>query len=114
LRGMPLIQVPTNVLAQIDSSIGGKVAVDHPRGKNLIGAFYPARLIVADVDALRTLPPRHLASGWAEAIKCAMILDADLLDILEANAGQLCDLRNLDASGEPLRSVVERCARHKV
>lgn len=114
LRGMPLVQVPTTVLAQIDSSIGGKVAVNHPLGKNLIGAFYPARLIVGDTDTLRTLPPRLLADGWAEAIKCAMILDAELLDVLQANAAALCDLGGPAADLHLVGVVVERCARHKV
>jgi 3-dehydroquinate synthase len=114
LRGMPLVQVPTTVLAQIDSSIGGKVAVNHPLGKNLIGAFYPARLIVGDTDTLRSLPPRLLADGWAEAIKCAMILDADLLDLLESNAAALCDLSRPDVDDHTVGGVVERCARHKV
>jgi len=109
LRGMPFIQVPTTILAQIDSAIGGKVGVDHPRGKNLIGAFYPACLILGDTAVLRTLPRREIAAGWAEAIKCAMILDAELLDLLEANADKLCDLTS------PLLSpIIERCARHKV
>ena len=114
LRGMPLVQVPTTVLAQIDSSIGGKVAVNHRHGKNLIGAFYPARLIVADTDTLRSLPPRELAAGWAEAIKCAMILDADLLDVLEANATALRNPWVADADANLVPTLVERCARHKV
>ncbi|HUX87532.1 MAG TPA: 3-dehydroquinate synthase [Chloroflexota bacterium] len=109
LRGMPLVQVPTTVLAQIDSSIGGKVGVNHPKGKNLIGAFNPARLILSDTDSLRSLPRREIAAGWAEAIKCAMILDAELLDVLEANAAGLCDL-----SSPLVPAVVERCAQHKV
>lgn len=109
LRGMPLVQVPTTVLAQIDSSIGGKVGVDHPKGKNLIGAFHPARLIVGDIDTLRTLPRRQIPNGWAEAIKCAMILDAELLDVLDANAAGLCDL-----SSPLVPTVIERCAQHKV
>ncbi|HVB96896.1 MAG TPA: 3-dehydroquinate synthase [Chloroflexota bacterium] len=109
LRGMPLVQVPTTVLAQIDSSIGGKVGVNHPKGKNLIGAFNPARLILSDTDSLRSLPRREIAAGWAEAIKCAMILDAELLDVLEANAASLCDL-----SSSLVSAVVERCAQHKV
>jgi shikimate kinase/3-dehydroquinate synthase len=109
LRGMPLVQVPTTVLSQIDSSIGGKVGVNHPKGKNLIGAFNPARLILGDTDCLRTLPPREIVAGWAEAIKCAMILDAELLDLLEANAAGLCDL-----SSPLVPVIVERCAQHKV
>lgn len=109
LRGMPLVQVPTTVLAQIDSSIGGKVGVNHPKGKNLIGSFYPARLIVGDSDTLRTLPPRELPAGWAEAIKCGLILDAELVDVLDANASGLCDL-----STPLVPTVIERCAQHKV
>lgn len=109
LRGMPLVQVPTTVLAQIDSAIGGKVGVNHPKGKNLIGAFHPARLIVGDTDTLRSLTPRLLADGWAEAIKCALILDAELLDVLEAHAAGLCDL-----SSPLVPDVIERCAQHKV
>ncbi len=109
LRGMPLVQVPTTILAQIDSSIGGKVGVNHPKGKNLIGAFHPARLIVGDTDTLRSLSPRLLADGWAEGIKCAMILDAELLDVLEAHADGLGDL-----SSPLVPEVIERCAQHKV
>jgi 3-dehydroquinate synthase len=109
LRGMPLVQVPTTVLSQIDSAIGGKVGVNHPKGKNLIGAFHPARLILGDIDTLRSLPRRELAAGWAEAIKCAMILDAELLDVLETHADGLCELTS------PLvTDVIERCAQHKV
>ena len=114
LRGVPLVQIPTTVLSQIDSSIGGKVAVNHRKGKNLIGAFYPARLIVADVDTLGSLPPRELASGWAEAIKCAMILDAPLLDVLFENAAGFCDPTSALFQSDLLVQVVERCARHKV
>jgi 3-dehydroquinate synthase len=114
LRGVPLVQVPTTVLAQIDSSIGGKVGVDHPQGKNLIGAFHPAHLIVSDVETLRSLSPRDLASGWAEAIKCAMILDAELLDRLDAHAAGLCNLAGSGLPSDVLSAVVERCARHKV
>ena len=114
LRGMPLIQVPTTVLGQIDSSIGGKVAVNHPKGKNLIGAFYPAQLIVADVDTLRSLPTRELAAGWAEAIKCAMILDAPLLDLLSDYAEGLCDPNSIVFRSRLLVDIIERCARHKV
>lgn len=109
LRGMPLVQVPTTVLAQIDSSIGGKVGVNHPKGKNLIGAFHPARLILSDTETLRSLDRRLLADGWAEAIKCAMILDAELLDLLEENAEDL-----LTGSSPRLPSLIERCAQHKV
>ncbi|MCH8345678.1 MAG: 3-dehydroquinate synthase [Chloroflexi bacterium] len=81
-RGLPLVHVPTSLLAMVDAAIGGKVAVNHPRSKNAIGAFYQPRFVLADVSTLRTLPPREL-SGWAEAIKHAMILDADLLAFFE-------------------------------
>ncbi len=83
LRGIPLVQVPTSLLAMVDASIGGKVAVDHREGKNLIGAFYQPRLVFADVATLQTLPERELTSGWAEVIKHALIMDAELLALLE-------------------------------
>jgi len=89
LRGMPFVQAPTSFLAMVDASIGGKVAVDHREGKNLIGAFYQPRLVVADVSTLKTLPRRTLADGCAEAIKHALILDPKLLDDLEARADDL-------------------------
>ncbi len=89
LRGLPLVQAPTSLLSMVDASIGGKVAVDHKDGKNLIGAFYQPRLVVADVSTLKTLPRRLLAEGSAEAIKHALILDPALLDDLEAHAGEL-------------------------
>jgi 3-dehydroquinate synthase len=114
LRGMPLVQVPTTVLAQIDSSIGGKVAVNHPKGKNLIGAFYPAALIVGDAETLASLSPRELASGWAEAIKCALILDAPLLDELDAHAAGLCDPSSDVFKSNVLPNLLDRCAQHKL
>ena len=83
LRGMPFAQVPTSLLAMMDASIGGKVAVDLPQGKNLVGAFYQPRFVLADVQTLQTLPPRELASGWAEAIKHGLILDEGLLSTFE-------------------------------
>ena len=75
LRGLPLVQVPTSSAAMVDASIGGKTAVNHPQGKNLIGAFYQPRLVLADVRTLKTLPRRELISGWAEVVKHAMILE---------------------------------------
>jgi 3-dehydroquinate synthase len=92
LRGVPLVQVPTSLLGIVDASIGGKVGVDHTRGKNLIGAFYQPRLVVADVDVLKTLAPRDLTEGWAEVIKHALIMDPDLLAQMEAEADQVLSL----------------------
>jgi 3-dehydroquinate synthase len=93
LRGIPFVQVPTTLLSHVDSSVGGKVGVDHPRGKNLIGAFHQPSLVVADSDLLRTLPPREIAAGWAEVVKIAVIQDAELFADLEAHADKL---RNLE------------------
>jgi len=92
LRGMPVVQVPTSLLAMVDASIGGKVAVNHREGKNLIGAFHQPRLVLADVSALKTLPERELTSGWAEVIKHALIMDGDLLRTLEEDAERLLKL----------------------
>ncbi|MCH9009006.1 MAG: 3-dehydroquinate synthase [Chloroflexi bacterium] len=83
LRGMPFVQVPTSLLAMMDSSIGGKTAVDLPQGKNLVGAFYQPKFVLSDVSTLQTLPARELTSGWAEAIKHGLILDEQLLATFE-------------------------------
>ncbi len=92
LRGLPFVQAPTSFLAMVDASIGGKVAVDHPSGKNLIGAYYQPRLVVEDVSLLKSLPRRMLAEGCAEAIKHALIRDPQLLDDMEARADDLLHL----------------------
>ncbi|MFC1999035.1 3-dehydroquinate synthase [Chloroflexota bacterium] len=92
LRGLPLVHVPTSLLAMVDASIGGKVAVDHAQGKNLIGSFYQPRLVLSDVETPATLPQRELTSGWAELIKHALILDADLFDFLDSRAQKLVAL----------------------
>ncbi|GMU39261.1 MAG: bifunctional shikimate kinase/3-dehydroquinate synthase [Chloroflexota bacterium] len=89
LRGMPVVQLPTSVLAMNDAAIGGKVAVDLPQGKNLVGAFHQPAAVVSDIDVLRTLPRRSYIEGFAEVIKHALILDPALLKTLEANAGNL-------------------------
>ncbi|MFH1140973.1 MAG: 3-dehydroquinate synthase [Chloroflexota bacterium] len=91
-RGMGFVQVPTSVVAMVDASIGGKTAVNLPEAKNLVGAFYQPRLVVADVAALRTLPQRETMEGWAEAIKHGLILDAGLLRTFEEQANQLLAL----------------------
>jgi 3-dehydroquinate synthase len=89
LRGVPLIQVPTSLLAQVDSAIGGKTGINHPKGKNLIGAFYHPHLVLADPAVLLTLPRRERTEGWAEIVKYGIILDAELFALLEANADAL-------------------------
>lgn len=89
LRGVPFVQVPTTLLAQVDASVGGKVAVNHPRAKNLIGSFHQPLLVVADVATLRTLPARELAAGLAEAVKHGVLADAEYFAYIEANAGAL-------------------------
>jgi len=89
LRGVPYVQLPTTLLAMIDSSIGGKTGVDVPRGKNLLGAFHQPRLVVADLDVLDSLPPGQLAAGMAEAVKHGVIADAHYFEFLEAEASAL-------------------------
>jgi 3-dehydroquinate synthase len=89
LRGVPFIQVPTTLLAQVDSSVGGKTGINHPLGKNLIGAFHQPRLVLADTATLNTLPERELGAGLAEVIKYGLILDAALFDWLETNIARL-------------------------
>ena len=89
LRGVPLIQVPTSLLAQVDSAIGGKTGINHAQGKNLIGAFYSPRLVLADPAVLLTLPERERTEGWAEIVKYGIILDAELFAQLEAHADTL-------------------------
>jgi len=88
-RGVDLVQLPTTLLAQVDSAVGGKTGVNHPGGKNLIGAFHQPRLVVADTDTLSTLPPRELRAGVAEVIKYGLIADAALFDWLEVHLEEL-------------------------
>lgn len=89
LRGVRFVQLPTTLLAQVDSSVGGKVAVDHPLGKNLVGAFHPPSLVLADTDTLQTLSSRERWSGLAEVVKAALIADPDLLSFLEEHLEEL-------------------------
>ncbi len=92
LRGMFWIQVPTSLVAMVDASIGGKVGVNHPEGKNLIGAFYQPNLVLADPQTLTTLPQRELTSGWAEVIKHGLILDKEFFEFLESSVDRLIKL----------------------
>ena len=92
LRGVPYVQVPTTLLAQVDSSVGGKTGVNHADGKNLIGAFYQPKLVLIDVSVLRTLPRRELIAGLAEVIKYGVIEDADLFALLEQKIASLTQL----------------------
>jgi 3-dehydroquinate synthase len=83
LRGIRLVQVPTTLLAMVDSSIGGKTGVDHPAGKNLIGAFHQPAAVVAELDFLETLPRREVAAGWAEVVKMGVITSTELFELIE-------------------------------
>ena len=93
LRGVPFIQMPTTLLAQVDSSVGGKTGVNHPRGKNMIGAFYQPRCVLADTGSLDTLPDRELSAGLAEVIKYGLLWDEDFLEWIEKH---IVDLRRRD------------------
>jgi 3-dehydroquinate synthase len=92
-RGVHFIQIPTTLLAQVDSSVGGKTGVNHPLGKNMIGAFYQPRCVLADTDTLATLPDRELSAGLAEVIKYGLIRDLPFLEWLEAHLGGVAGAR---------------------
>ena len=104
LRGVPYVQVPTTLLAHVDSSVGGKTGVNHENGKNLIGAFYQPKLVLIDVAVLKTLPRRELVAGLAEVIKYGIIHDPDLFHLLEQKVGKLIDLDR-----ELLAQVIATC-----
>lgn len=107
-RGVGYVQIPTTLLAQVDSSIGGKVAVDHPRGKNLIGAFYQPKKVYIDVSTLKTLPDEEFANGMAEVIKYAAILDRDLFSFLERSHEKL-----IARDSNVLITVIKKCCELK-
>ncbi|WP_068809448.1 3-dehydroquinate synthase [Thauera phenolivorans] len=107
-RGMPFVQIPTTLLAQVDSSVGGKTAINHPLGKNMIGAFWQPKLVLADTATLDTLPARELAAGLAEVIKYGLIRDPDFFVWLEANLERL-----LAREPEALADAIERSCRNK-
>jgi 3-dehydroquinate synthase len=107
-RGVPFVQVPTTLLAQVDSSVGGKTGINHPRGKNMIGAFWQPKLVLADTDTLNTLPARELSAGLAEVIKYGLIRDLPFLDWLEANMDKL-----MTRDAEALAFAIERSCANK-
>jgi 3-dehydroquinate synthase len=102
------VQVPTTVMAQVDSSVGGKTGVNHPLGKNMIGAFYQPRVVLIDTDTLGTLPDRELASGISEIVKYGLIRDTELFEWLEGNMGAL-----LARDGGAIAYAVERSCVNK-
>jgi 3-dehydroquinate synthase len=110
VRGLPLVHVPTSLLAMVDAAVGGKVAVNHREAKNLIGAFYQPRLVLADVSTLQTLPPRELTTGWAEVIKHALIMDEGLLRLLEENADAVMSLEPAVTTEVISRSIALKAA----
>ena len=107
-RGIPYIQVPTTFLAQVDSAIGGKTAVDLPEGKNLLGAFYQPRLVYSELSVLRELPDENIQDGLAEAIKCGMIYSESFFRFIETHAEKL-----LKKDTKSLRTVVRSCSQIK-
>ncbi len=107
-RGVPFIQVPTTLLSQVDSSVGGKTGINHPRGKNMIGAFWQPRLVLADTHTLNTLPLRELSAGLAEVIKIALARDLPFFEWLEANLDRL-----LAREPEALAEAIMRSCRNK-
>lgn len=108
-RGMPYIHIPTTLLAQVDSSVGGKTGINHPLGKNMIGAFYQPKLVVIDTAVLKTLPARELSAGLAEIIKCSLINDPPFLTWLEKNIDAL-----MAYDEEKLGEAIARACQNKV
>ena len=106
MRGVPFVQVPTTLLSQVDSSVGGKTGINHPMGKNMIGAFYQPQLVVCDLDTLKTLPDRELSAGLAEVIKYGPIADLAFLDWIEVNMDRLM-ARDMDALAYAVRRSCE-------
>ncbi len=109
LRGIPFVQVPTSLLAMVDSSVGGKTGINLPEGKNLVGAFYQPELVLADLQTLETLSPREYRAGLAEVVKYGIIYDAPFFQILEESIEKLLEVENI----ELLAKVVGRCCEIK-
>jgi len=108
MRGIPFAQAPTSLLAQVDSSVGGKTAIDHPKGKNLIGAFYQPRLVLSDVDTLSSLPRREFIAGMAEIIKYGVIFDKAFFEYLELNSEKVMKMNRAC-----LGHIIRRCCELK-
>jgi len=108
LRGVPFIQIPTTLLSQVDSSVGGKTGINHPLGKNMIGAFYQPQIVLADIDTLNTLPDQELRAGLAEVIKYGLIRDLPFLEWLEKNMEKL-----LDRDAGALQYAISRSCENK-
>ena len=108
MRGIPFVQVPTTLLAQVDSSVGGKTGIDHPKGKNLIGAFYQPRLVLIDVDTLATLDQRQFRAGLAEVIKYGAVIDFSFFEFIEANRTAI-----LAMDRDVLIEIIHRCCQLK-
>lgn len=106
-RGMDFVQMPTSLLAQVDSSVGGKTGINSPHGKNLVGAFHQPKLVLADLSTLDTLPERQFAAGYAEVVKYGLIDDPEFYDWLEANRAEIF------AGGPARGEAVARCCAHK-
>jgi 3-dehydroquinate synthase len=107
-RGVPFVQIPTTLLSQVDSSVGGKTGINHPRGKNMVGAFWQPKLVLADTDTLKTLPDREFSAGMAEIIKYGLIRDLPFLGWLEANIDGL-----MARDGDLLAHAIERSCVNK-
>ncbi|HBR69821.1 MAG TPA: 3-dehydroquinate synthase [Rhodospirillaceae bacterium] len=108
MRGVSFVQIPTTLLAQVDSSVGGKTGINAPQGKNLIGAFYQPISVVADIDTLRTLPRRELLAGYAEVVKYGLINDIGFFEWLEDNGADVCNL-----APEAVAYAIEKSVRAK-
>ncbi len=106
MRGIPFIQVPTTLLSQVDSSVGGKTGINTPQGKNLVGAFYQPAAVIADIDTLKTLPPRELLAGYAEVVKYGLLGDANFYDWLENNGRGVVELQS-DALMQAIETSVK-------
>jgi 3-dehydroquinate synthase len=109
LRGLDFIQIPTTLLSQVDSSVGGKTGINMPQGKNLIGAFHQPRLVLADIDALKTLSPREIRAGYAEVVKYGLINDAKFFAWLDANGQQVIAGKGKDGADARQYAVLTSC-----